>query len=174
MSKAVHNDFLIRIKGLSTGKHNYNFTLDTPFFSQFDNSLVSEALLTAEIVLDKQPLWIGISGRIKGDVLTECDRCLDELRVPLDAEVKLIVKFSRTEGEEDSDEVMILEPGEAELDLEQFFYDYVCLSLPLQRVHPEGKCNGDMERKLKALSGSNKVKEADDYSPFGKLKDLLN
>ena len=97
MSKAVHNDFLIPIKGLSTGKHNYNFTLDTPFFSQFDNSLVSEALLTAEIVLDKQPLWIGISGRIKGDVLTECDRCLDELRVPLDAEVKLIVKFSRTE-----------------------------------------------------------------------------
>jgi uncharacterized metal-binding protein YceD (DUF177 family) len=174
MSKAVHNDFLIPIKGLSTGKHNYTFTLDTPFFHRFDESLVSEAYLTAEIVLDKQPLWIGITGEIDGEVVSECDRCLEELRIPLKTDVKLIVKFARTEGEEDSDEVMILEPSEAELDLEQFFYDYVCLSLPLQRVHSEGECNEEMARRLRSLSNRAVANESSENSPFGKLKDLLN
>ncbi len=174
MSKVGHNEFLIPIKGLSTGKHKYTFLLDTQFFGKFDNSLVSEADLTADIVLEKQPLWIGVSGKVKGEVVTECDRCLDELKIPLNTDVKLIVKFARTEGEEDNDEVMILEPGEAELDLEQFFYDYVCLSLPLQRVHPQGECNSEMEKKLETLSYRVVDKESSQDSPFGKLKDLLN
>jgi len=135
MSKTAHKEFLIPIKGLSTGKHKYSFMLDTEFFSRFDDSLVSEANLTADIVLEKQPLWIGVTGKVAGEVVTECDRCLDELKLPLKTDVKLIVKFARTDGEEDNDEVMILEPDEAELNLEQFFYDYVCLALPLQRVH---------------------------------------
>ena len=174
MSKAVHNDFLIPIKGLSTGKHNYTFTLDTSFFNRFDETLLTEADLTATIVLDKQPLWIGVSGVVKGEVITACDRCLDELRIPLETDVKLIVKFARSEGEEDNDEVMILDPGEAELNLEQFFYDYVCLSLPLQRVHNEGECNSEMAKKLEALSYRDAKKEFLENSPFGKLKDLLN
>lgn len=174
MSKVANNEFLIPIKGLSTGKHNYIFTLDTPFFLQFEETLVSKAALIADIVLDKQPLWIGILGTIKGEVITECDRCLDELRIPLETEVKLIVKFGRTEGEEESDEMIILEPSEAELDLGQFFYDYVCLNLPLQKVHPKGECNSEMVKKLKALSQEAKAKKTIENSPFGKLKDLLN
>ena len=174
MSKTAHNEFLIPIKGLSTGKHKYSFILDTEFFSRFDDSLVSEANLTADIILEKQPLWIGVTGKVTGEVVTECDRCLDELRLPLKTDVRLIVKFAKTDGEEDNDEVMILEPGEAELNLEQFFYDYVCLALPLQRVHPKGECNSEMAKKLETLSVRVVGKEKSEDSPFGKLKDLLN
>jgi uncharacterized metal-binding protein YceD (DUF177 family) len=130
--------------------------------------------LTADIILEKQPLWIGVTGKVTGEVVTECDRCLDELRLPLKTDVRLIVKFAKTDGEEDNDEVMILEPGEAELNLEQFFYDYVCLALPLQRVHPKGECNSEMAKKLETLSVRVVGKEKSEDSPFGKLKDLLN
>ncbi len=174
MSKTAHKEFLIPIKGLSTGKHKYSFMLDTEFFSRFDDSLVSEANLTADIVLEKQPLWIGVTGKVAGEVVTECDRCLDELKLPLKTDVRLIVKFARTDGEEDNDEVMILEPDEAELNLEQFFYDYVCLALPLQKVHPKGECNSEMAKKLETLSMRVVCKEKSKDSPFGKLKDLLN
>ena len=79
----------------------------------------------------------------------------------------------RSVGEEESDDVMILDPSEAELDLSQFLYDYICLSLPLQRVHPKGKCNPVMLNKLKDLGlGESADKKTD--SPFEKLKDLLN
>ena len=35
-----------------------------------------------------------------------------------------------------------------QIHMSQIVYDYVCLSLPLQRVHPEGECNPDTVRFL--------------------------
>jgi uncharacterized metal-binding protein YceD (DUF177 family) len=173
MSKVVHRDFIIPIKGLSVGKHEYAFAIDTPFFQEFEGSLISEAALKADVVLEKEVTWIKISGTVKGNVVVECDRCLEDLEIPVKTSLNLLVKFVRSEGEEDSDDVMILDPSEAELDLSQFLYDYICLSLPIQRVHPKGKCNPLMLYKLKDLGlGESTEKKSD--SPFEKLKDLLN
>jgi uncharacterized metal-binding protein YceD (DUF177 family) len=173
MSKVVHRDFVIPIKGLSVGKHEYAFAIDSAFIQEFGETLISEAALQADVVLEKEATWIKISGTVKGKVVSECDRCLEDLEIPVNTSLNLIVKFVRSVGEEESDDVMILDPSEAELDLSQFLYDYICLSLPLQRVHPKGKCNPLMLNKLKDLgSGESADKKTD--SPFEKLKDLLN
>jgi uncharacterized metal-binding protein YceD (DUF177 family) len=39
-------------------------------------------------------------------------------------------------------------PEDDELDLSQDVYDYVCTSLPLQRMHPEGECNQETTKYL--------------------------
>lgn len=67
-----------------------------------------------------------------------------------------------------------MEPTDTDLDLRQFFYDYVCLSLPLQRVHPKGGCNEQMIEKLKSLKAEDKKVKKEANSPFEKLKNLLN
>ena len=48
-----NKDFIIQIKGLKIGKHNYGFPIDGSFFGSFENSLILDADLQADVVLEK-------------------------------------------------------------------------------------------------------------------------
>ena len=72
---------------------------------------------------------------IEGSVTVPCDRCLEALKLPVET------GFSE-----------VYTPEGDELDLSQDVYDYVCTSLPLQRVHEEGQCN---QETVKYLSNNN-------------------
>jgi len=172
MEKSSNRDYIIPIKGLSIGKHKYGFSIDTAFFKDFENSQIQNAALVVELVLEREATWMKVDSEIKGEVGVECDRCLDELELPIDTKASLMVKFDKSEGETDDDEFITLDPAESELDLKQFFYDYICLTLPLQKVHKQGDCNPDMIARLRSVGGGKIIGEPD--SPFDKLKDLLN
>ena len=43
-------------------------------------------------------------------------------------------------------------PGEDQVDLKQYIYESIVLSLPYQRVHPEGMCNPDMLERFRIVS----------------------
>jgi uncharacterized metal-binding protein YceD (DUF177 family) len=68
-----------------------------------------------------------------------------------------------------------MDPTDGELDLTQFLYDYVCINLPLQKVHNEGECNPEMIAKLKNVSSGVQAKVVEDNSnsPFSALKQML-
>ena len=59
--------------------------------------------------------------------------------------------------------------------MSQFIYDYVCVNLPLQKVHEEGKCNPQMIARLGGLDADNDNHEdnLETNSPFGALADML-
>ena len=44
-------------------------------------------------------------------------------------------------------------PGD-EIDLKQYIYESIVLSLPYQRVHPEGECNPEMLERFRIVSDS--------------------
>ena len=50
-------------------------------------------------------------------------------------------------------EVLWLSPSEEKLDLTQYIYESIVLSLPYQRVHPEGQCNPEMMARFRIVSG---------------------
>jgi uncharacterized metal-binding protein YceD (DUF177 family) len=94
----------------------------------------------------------------------------------MDFSCSMAVKFAKDLSDDDGDEFIIMDPADGELDLTQFLYDYVCLNLPLQKVHQDGECNSEMMAKL---AGVNSVAEKDDdevaqNSPFGALKGLFD
>jgi uncharacterized metal-binding protein YceD (DUF177 family) len=88
----------------------------------------------------------------------------------------LLVKFGSEEEDADvgtgDDDVMMVDDTAAMLDLSQFVYDYVCLALPLQMVHPEGECNPMMTAYLSKETGCEASVESN--MPFSGLKDLLD
>ena len=84
----------------------------------------------------------------------------------MDFRTTLSVKFART-GEigeqivdDSSDDMVIIDPSEGELDLKQYIYDYVCINLPLQRVHSEGECNAEVMRILNGISSGAERRES--------------
>jgi uncharacterized protein len=173
MNRERDNDYSIPINGLSAGKHTFDFAIGKSFFDEFENSKILDGKLVAIVELDKSVSLINVACSIKGSLLVECDRCLGELSYPLDITPRLIVKFVRTQDEPDNEEVMIMDAGESELDLRQFFYDYIYLSLPISCVHPEDECDPEVVAKLLNIKGISEENKKS-VSAFEKLKDLLN
>jgi uncharacterized metal-binding protein YceD (DUF177 family) len=146
------NNYKLAFKGLAPGKHTFTFDMDDSFFTLFEGSEVEHGKLFSEIALEKQSTLLQLDVKITGSVKVECDRCLNELDVPVNYEGRLLVKFGKATGTiEAGDEIMILDPSEDEIDLSQFLFDSVNVSLPMQRIHPEGLCDKEMIKKLEEL-----------------------
>lgn len=146
-------DYSIDIKGLALGVSTQEFKVGKDFFKSYDNDTITDADLTVSVTVNKSSGWIKVDCNIAGNVDVECDRCLAELRLPINISAPFTVKFSSIHQEEGEygDDVIVLDSTDAELDLSQIIYDYVCLSLPLKRVHPDGECDPVMLEKMKTL-----------------------
>ena len=173
MKRVGHNGCSIPLKGMAVGKHHLSFDIGGEFFREYENSEVIEAELSVELDVAKSSTLMNIDGVITGNVGVECDRCLEEVLLPIEAEFGLIVKFAK-DIDEERDEIIVIDPSEGELDLSQLFYDTVILSLPIQRVHDEGRCDPEMVKKLESLKGDNSEKAEESESPFSVLKNLKN
>jgi uncharacterized metal-binding protein YceD (DUF177 family) len=93
--------------------------------------------------------------------------------------MKLIVRFG-DEFNNDNEELLILPHGEFEIDVAQYIYEMIALSVPQKRVHPgvkDGSLQTEALTKLNELRvKEEKVenKEEEDIDPrWEKLKKLL-
>ena len=115
--------------------------------------------------------------RLAGKIIVTCDRCLDEFEMPIEFDAPLYVKFG-DENEEQSDEIIVLSHSEFEIDVAQFIYEFVHLSLPYKRVHPSDSkgrstCNKEMLKKIDEYII--RENEDEDNDPrWDDLKNLLN
>ena len=151
------DSFIIPLNGWAAGEREFRFHADTEFFQKFDNTEILDADVNVEIRVTKEGMQkVEAVLRLQGTVTVPCNRCLEPVVIPVEANPS-----------------EVLAPGEEEVDwdLSQAVYDYVCLSLPLQRVHPEGECNPDTVRFLSRRECGNE--EAASNSPFAALKGLF-
>ena len=128
------------------------FDIDDKFFDDYEQSEITKGKVKAEVDLDKRTSMLEFHFRIAGNVTIICDRCLDEFEMPIEYEATLFVKFGDT-SEEQTDEIIVLSHNEFEIDVAQYIYEFVHLSLPYKRVHPNDSkgrstCNKEMLKKL--------------------------
>ncbi len=136
-------EFAIPFVGLKTGVHEFEHRLTPKFFEVFGNSEIERGEFDVHIVLDKQPLFMGVELSISGAFETLCDHCGDPMKLPVQTQAKLVVKFGSATTTDD-DEVWVLGPQEHELHLAHFIYESVSLAMPLRHVHiSEQECNAE-------------------------------
>lgn len=176
----MKDDFIVPINGLAQGRTSFRWRVGREFFDHFENSEILAAELDVEAFAEKSGRFIGIDCDVYGEVTVACDRCLEDLRLPVETGFRLSVKFGlesadSSDGAESEREIVWLPESDADLDLGQIVYDYVCLSLPVQRVHPDGECNPEAVRYLSSDNDQGCESRANDASlPFASLKDLLD
>ena len=112
---------------------------------------IKDGRCEVSVGVDRSEKQLTLDVGITGHVVVECDRCLEDCRVPIDFEGQLVVKFSDEVHEYDG-EVMWMLPGEDRVELAQYIYESIVLSLPYQRVHPEGECNPEMLERFRIVS----------------------
>ncbi len=145
------NDFKIGFKSLNEGVYTYNFSVDGEFFKGFDNTEILGGDCAVGVELHRHNTMLEAVVSIDGVAIVECDRCLEDCPIDINYEGTLIVKFS-DESEEYDGEIMLMPTGETDLDLRQYIYESIVLSLPYQRVHPEGECNAEMIERFKIIT----------------------
>ena len=173
----VGKTYSIAYKGLKPGLHDFDFKVGRGLFEAFSAGDIKDGACDVHVRLDRAETQLVIDVRITGHVVVECDRCLEDCRIPVDYDGRLLVLtcgdfnvaheeidlknpgpnrgnagFSDEEREYDGD-VLWLSPVEDEVDLMQYIYESIVLSLPYQRVHPEGECNPEMMRRFRIVSG---------------------
>ncbi len=139
----LNERYSIGYKSLSNSTFDYDFVVDDALFAAYESREVLGGNCDVKVVLSKTDSQLDVDVTIEGSVVCECDRCLEPCDIDIDYEGHLIVRLSTEEGEYDG-EVMWLNPAEENLDLTQYIYESIILSLPYQRVHTEGECNPDM------------------------------
>ena len=173
----MDNNFIIPLNGLAAGESRFSWHAGKEFFESFENTEILDAEFDASVSVERSGRYVGVDCDVHGWLTVECDRCLDDLEMPVDVSVKLSVKFGDEEAceehQEGEREVLFVPQDEAELDLSQIIYDYVCLSLPMQRVHEDGGCNPETMRYYAA--GEVEVLEEPEQqgNPFAALKDMF-
>ena len=118
--------FIVKLNDLASGTSRKEWKAGAEFFEKFENPDILGADVQVAATLKNRGLTVEVSCEITGCVTVACDRCLEDLPIPVE-----------TSFEES------YTPDSDELDLSQDVYDFIMISLPMQRVHPEGECNGE-------------------------------
>ncbi|MDR2937172.1 MAG: DUF177 domain-containing protein [Rikenellaceae bacterium] len=181
----VLNRYKIVFNGLSPGEHAYRFRVDDDFWAAFEGSEIGRGTADVDVCLLRAASMLTLDFAIDAEVWVMCDRCLGEFRLPMHYAGTLYVKFSEEEQGEDDGEVMWIAPGEGEVNLAQYIYESISLSLPYQRVHPQdenGKstCDPDMLKRFKIVSNEEfeemfseetlKEEDPEEWQKLAKLK----
>jgi len=164
--------FSLPYSGMKDGMHHYSMHVDDQFFNSFDQSLISGGNFVVDIDVDKRSGMSVLIFRINGLVSTTCDRCLADIRLPVETDKILHIKIGNPEDSDD--EVIYIEEDAINLDLSSVIFEFICLALPLmkiidcERLNPR-PCNMDVLSHLNHNDDNENDKE-DDWNVFKDFK----
>jgi len=147
-------DYDIAFVGLKQGIHEYQYQVNDKFFEAYQPQDFRNCKANIKLALDKQNGFMLLKFEIGGALETTCDRCGSTI-LPMNLwdEFNVVVKLAEdpdkmNETEEDPD-VYYIGRGESHLHIADWIYEFVNLSIPMQRMCPEEKigssyCDNDV------------------------------
>lgn len=173
------NEYLIPFIGLKIGKHQFEYQIDKTFFDQFDYDDFENANVKVDLVLEKKNVMLELHFKHKGSVYVPCDLTGEMFDLPIKGKLRIVVQFGE-EFNNENEELLILPHGEHQVDVSQYIYEMIALSVPVKRIHPgikDGTLNTEALDKLNELKVSEvkeEIEEEKEIDPrWDKLKQLL-
>lgn len=130
------NKYNIEIFKLDNTGHEFDFEVDEVFFSHFEYSPVEQGNVQVHVVFDKHETLIEANFHFEGEITLTCDRSLEQFQFPLQTDGKLIYKYGLEEKEVDDDIIIITKQTQV-VNIAQFIYETISLSIPFKKLHPK-------------------------------------
>ena len=150
----VTNEFLIPFIGLKLGKHQFEYQINKEFFEDYQYDEFESCDIKVSIILEKKSTMLELHFKHKGTIHVPCDLTSEMFDFPIKGKIKLIVQFGETFND-DNEELLILPFGEHQIDVTQYIYEMIALSIPLKKIHPGIK---DGTLKTEALDKLNELR----------------
>lgn len=169
----------IQFVGLKLGKHIYDYEINQTFFEYFEFDEFNTINVNLNIHLEKKTTLLELNFSGNGSVNINCDVSNEPYDQPINFNFNLVVKFGQ-EYNNENESILIIPHGSYEINIAQYIYELIVLSIPQKRIHPgveDGTLNSEILRKLEDLSPNADLKgesSSNDVDPrWNKLKKLL-
>ncbi len=172
---SIQTYYNIAFKGLSIGKHIFDYEIDGKFFREFDGGVIDEGKVNVRLTLEKQSSLMVFWFDLKGTVRVQCDRCLEMYDQPIESKERIFVRLGEKEFT-DGDDLIWVSTNDYQLNVSQLIYEFICLAIPIKKVHPDDEngnttCDPEMIEKLNKYI----IREGELNNPaWNDLKKLLD
>lgn len=173
-------DYNVVFSSLSLGHHTFEYEVNSSFLEiLFDYHELPGLEAEVKVELAKQNTMLEFAFTMKAKLPANCDISGKPYVQDLSNRFELVVKFGEAYNDDD-DEILILPHSEYEINIAQYLYELIVLSLPTKYLHPD-VLSGDVDEETLSLlerymPGGDEQKDDDEkIDPrWSKLKDLLN
>lgn len=130
--------FEIAFVGLKPGIHEYAYEIGDQFFDAFQQQDFRNCKAHVRLTLDKKTGFMLLKFEIGGTLEVNCDRCNSNLPLELWDEFNITVKMVEEpelmNKQEDDPDIYYISHGESHLDVENWIYEFINLSIPMHKV----------------------------------------
>ena len=152
--------YKVDLKGMTSDTVSYRWQADNDFFSAVQGLEIKAGSLDVALRVKRTSDAYELEFQLDGDVEVTCDRCLEPMLQPVEAQCTLHVKM----GEEyaDDGDVVTIPEREGIINVAWNIYEFAALQIPLRHVHPD----------CPSLASQEEERESDPR--WAELKKLVN
>ena len=172
-------EFTIPFVGLKLGQHSFHFEITNSFFEHFEYDEFNATAIKLTALLDKKTTLLEFTLSFEGTVNVQCDITNEPFNQDISGTYHFVVKFGEAYNDENED-LLIIPHGSYEVNIQQYIYESIVLSLPSRLIHPgieDGSLKSDILDKLEELSpkqSNETIDEGAEVDPrWDELKKLL-
>ncbi|MBL7725211.1 MAG: DUF177 domain-containing protein [Chitinophagaceae bacterium] len=175
-------EFEIAFVGLKPGVHEYSYVINDKFFEAFQQQDFRNCKANVKLLLDKKSSFMLLKFEIGGTLEVTCDRCNNDLPLNLwdefNVTVKMVEEPELMNDQEDDPDVYYISRSESHIDVAEWIYEFINLSLPMQKTCEYEKmdgphCNKAAMEMLKRMEvEENNKKDNPIWKGLEKFKDL--
>lgn len=155
------SQYEVRLASLPEGKYEQDFVCDSSLFRMMDNDEVSSADVNVHLTVERRHGSYELTFDCRGTMTVACDRCLDDLSVPVDTIYRMRVRYGE-QYDDTGEDLLILPERQTTLDVAPIIYTTLMLCIPLHKVHAAGECNPEMLARLGEYSTGPVDDDSDD------------
>jgi len=173
--------FDIAFVGLKPGIHEYEYNVADKFFTEYGEQDFKNCTAQIKLSLDKQNGFMLLRFEVGGKLELSCDRCGNHLPLDLWDEFRIMVKMvddaDVMNNQEEDPDVYYISRGESHINVSDWIYEFINLSIPMQRMCDEEEiggpyCNKEVLAMLKKMDVQNSQPTNPLSKGLEKFKDL--
>ncbi len=132
------DSYKVNLKGMSSDTVSYQWHVDDDFFSAVQGPEVQHGALDVALRVKRTSEAYKLVFQLDGTVKVQCDRCLELMDQPIQAQCELKVRL----GDDFSDdgELITIPYEDGILDIAWNLYEMIALQIPIRHVHVDGDC----------------------------------
>jgi uncharacterized metal-binding protein YceD (DUF177 family) len=141
-----NREYEIAFVGLKPGVHAFSYKIDDRFFEAFQQQDFRNCHAQVKLLLDKKTGFMQLKFEIGGTLEVTCDRCNNNLPLDLWDEFNITVKMVEDPEQanelEDDPDMYYISNGESHIDMANWIYEFINLSIPMHKTCNYEKMDG--------------------------------
>jgi len=141
------NEYKLDLKGMQTEVGTYTLLANDDFFTAVQGPEIQHGQVNVDLTVRATSGAFELDFHLEGSVQVICDRCLEEMTQPIEADCHLKVKLGE-EYLDEGEELITIPENDGVIDLSWHVYEFIALQIPIRHVHLDGQCSEKMQQAL--------------------------